>query len=605
MNPNSSKGIFTGSSKKSLPLKKIGLFGGGGLLLVGLIIGGIFAWKGITGSDAVGDGKLTTAQTLLETDSFFAPNPETKLYALFDGKAEKKLTDYKFKYAYNFVNKTSLVVDDQKRVGIIKDDGTMLVEFGDYDKITRAGTLYEVERKSDKTHDLINHNKKKIKVPAADGQEWQSRNFSEEVTGAMYRVWNHYATDLYPNIIVGDDDDATTYILSFEGKEIKKQPGDINYAEDFNSAGFYTTLSRKNETLVIYNKTSKIVAELGEIKATYGDGDVALIVSGTMTSKPEKYTILKNGVVTAEIKGDECSTLRLERMPSDNSLVAYCKKDGKAGSRLLDLDGTTIAEGSLYYTKDQYVSIKDGTVSFHKGGKVVKAVALCQKSNNLPTTIGDTVNNNHYTAIDAYVIPKPCVKSAEMDIYDSEGNLVTESKNYDITKTDFTKNRLGVAPTTKLSSRDSDNSNSFIVDSALNKVGGPINLGGFVKIKDKMYYVSSASKNNPKSVIYSGDLKTIIYETPNPIKTLTDSREVRTGNFSHSPYTPLQSVILFLDENKTTYNVFDAEAKQVVKSGIPDVPSPDIDVFKAFIRVENKDDSNSYFYRSGRPVNVQ
>lgn len=73
--------------------------------------------------------------------SFFWYDSNNK-YALFNSDG-KKLTDFIFTSKESFINGTAIVKQDDK-YGIINEKGKMIVDFGTYKYIKRAGGLYEV-----------------------------------------------------------------------------------------------------------------------------------------------------------------------------------------------------------------------------------------------------------------------------------------------------------------------------------------------------------------------------------------------------------------------------------------------------------------------------
>jgi len=604
---------------KKTPIKKILIIVGIVLVLVGLVAGVIFALNGIFGSTSTDTdkAKVMVSDKVRETNSFFVQEMgKAGLYAMFDGKAEKRVTEYSFASATDFINNTALVTNNEGDPAIIKDNGEMLADFATYSTIRRAGVFYDVVRASDKAHLLINSEGKEMTVPGG-GATWRSYNETAITTDPNYDTKDYYLTGLYPLIGVGPSrtDPETRYILSQEGKELAKYDSVYpdGYIETTIANGVYSMIRFSNTRYILNNETDELVLTRensgkdtpNPITFTYAKDDLLVLPVLTDPAKlnkevkitdtvapddPDAYLIVKDGKITGEVPLSTCSSQfalpGLERMPSNNELVIFCNEQGKSPNKLLSTDGSTLATGDVFYKADTYLSLDGDNVIFHKDGKVAKTIKTCRGGVNSK----GQQTNQHYVATDVYVVANACEATVTYATYGVDGEKIADAGEFNLERTNFRKSKLGVA----LKGKD-----GYIVDANMKVSAGPFNPGRFAEINGKKYYISSSSTSDAKNVIYTEDLKTLVYETDGKIKIESEyqsSSELLEGNTDYN----FGKAVIFVLNDKGTYDYFNPDTKEVVASGIP--KGAEISIYKWYIKAVNSDGSYNFYYRSGNVV---
>lgn len=573
----------------TLPPKKYLFIGGGVLAVLVLALLLIKFIPGLGGSASV----TQTTGELLETSSFYAKEKSGERYALFDGKNEKKLTDYTITRATAFINKLSVVENESSEEGVMNDAGEMVIAYGKYKDIQPAGTLFEVKKEGEDNALLIDRNGKTVAIPNG-ATEWITLNSASYVTSPNFRPWQQYEARLHPVVAIKEGEEEKTVVLNFNGKEIFSTTESLTQINSRDS--IYTIFRSSDKTFVVDSRAGKLVTELDKKSASLipADDDTAVIPIGGTIGKPDTYVFIHNGTIKGELPGETCERISFETLPGDGSRVIFCHGPGR-DHKLLNSDGTTIAEGSMFYTKDTYISHKDETVSFHKAGSVVATVKNCRS--------WVLLSGEEFTATAAYPIESTCDKSlrgVSYATYDTDGKLIKSGGDeWNLGTTQFTKEGLGIARKKVRIGSGDDSSQSYILNTALEVQAGPFTQGEFVASGGTTYFVSTYTRGKSAFVAYSGDLKTKLHESSAPFAIEEEKFSTAEINDNTSLYTPIESVI-FAQIDGGAYAVFSPATKTTASATFAN--DADVHVFKWYIVAEGNEDSMTYYYRSGKLV---
>jgi|GEM_PF-6310714 len=553
-----------------------------------------------------GTESKNSVATLFKTDSFFVPNKDGSLFALFDGKNEKKLTDYIFRSGTTFVNNTAIVSTANREYGIIKDDGTMLVDFGVHKTISRVGTLYELGSLRDDTHQLINAEGKQVKIPGG-GSSWLSSMSGTLATGSSFGTYYQQRDDLYPIVTVfsgeGSAKTESEHVLKYNGEELLSADESESLNEVRSTTGVHTVISGKTKDYIVNNISQKVIGEYADIGVmqSYGDITVFPLEPKGYDKNATKYIIAKGDKITGEFVATGCSYVLVEKMPSDDSTVIRCKLSSAGlGSRLIATDGTTIAEGSIFYNLKTYVAYADKKVTFYKDGNKVKTIDTCRSWARLLS--------QPYTAVEAYVIESVCGNTLSYGVYNTSGDLIKDGGNeWDLGSTIFDKNGYGIA--TKKVKRGAIDE-GYLVNTSLEVQKGPFGLGKFYESQGKIVYVSNPvsdrNTNNTSShsaAIYSSDFSTKLVESDKAFAIATGPLDIAAINDVSDVYNPIKA--RFFKNTGEAYDLVDLESNTTVASGAPtDIARAGLNMYLTHFTIEQDDDNDTvhYFFLSGNRV---
>lgn len=590
------------SIKKFLTKKNL-IIAGAAIVAVAVIITGALVIPGLLPGGKSSEGG---AHTLLETDSFFAPDERGEKFALFNGKTEKRLTDYQFIWGSVFVNNTAIVLNEAREHGIIKDDGTMVIDFGKYKDIERVGTLYELGRSTDEDHTLVNSSGKTVKIPGG-GKEWSSAMSAEAGLGEV-DTYHQFSENLYPIIEVKgetEDEPSTYYALNYDGKVLLEDK-ESSFFERRTTTGRYSVIGNKTTHYILDNVTQKVIGKYADIGVSQSLGDISIfpLEPEGYDKKAIKTIVAKDGKITGEFVANNCQYVRVEKMPSDDSLVVRCKSN-EAGynSQLIDTSGKVLAEGSVFYTKDTYLSYDKAaeTVKFHKGGSVVKTVKNCR---GYVALMGEP-----YTATEAYVVEDTCADTKGVDylVYSTDGTLIKNGgAEWDLGSTRFGKNGLGIAEKKVKSGTTNER---YLINTSLEVQKGPFGKGDFYLAQGQLVYVSFTTRQGlndsaaHSGAVYSADFSKKIAEAKGNLFPVRGAQHVAEINNYTTLYHPMEVAIFKNSDSGDTHSFIDVTTGNVVDSGVPgDVTVAGMERFIRYYRFEDSDDNFHYYFLSGNSV---
>lgn len=477
--------------KKKFPTVKVII----GAAVLGVVAALIFIipaiFNNLSNSTLASDNVL---EPIFKTDSFFLEKDNK--YALVDFKNEKRLTEYEFTSVTPFIYGTALVSKDREH-GIIKDDGSMLVDFST-DIIVRSGTLYGVNSGPDRW--II---------------DYKGNNLLEGyslVSTSSTNANRLDSRDININPIVQGEDGVS--LMSLDGKtEILKfnDSSRVRVSDNYNY-GNYTTIRTNSLTAIINNRDKKLVSSVdlndgqrlvfrassdfvnnggsyshGLFKdvfvakldtAGYGSSgllgqSVNNIVSGETMNVGDQFVIRGSEVVYSKT-GDECNELYTVVFPGSGSEDVVCRKvprissstDKKNTYSVLGSDGSQIAEGIQFYDAKNYIALgSDGeSLEFYVDGSKVhtqespeSAVAVsAEEQNTRPFFWSSNADHRYYVVAERYSTIFDKSYSGRLVLYNLDGSVAdthdlsgaasyTATANYDTEREEifFSSNDLG------------------------------------------------------------------------------------------------------------------------------------------------------------------
>lgn len=612
----------TSGAAKKLPLKKIFVIGGIIAGLLALLGAGWLIYSNFADNKG-GSGENNVSAALYETDSFFAPNNDATGWAIFDSKTEQRITDFIFTYPLEFINNTSIVNDKAGReYGIVKDDGTMLVEFGEYKRIERAGTLYTLESKSGEAKRLINHKGKDVKIPGG-GARWTSYTPTDSVASSGYDSYDQRSTSLYPVIDVRGDENTPgkEYLLNYSGKEILSSEKTLSQASD--ASGAYTVVSSADVDYIMDNNSQKVIGTYADVStAIWSLDDVAVfsLEPKGYDKNAVKHVIAKGGKITGEFVATGCQYIRPERLPSDGSVAIRCggvpptADQSSSRNRLIGYDGTASADAHVFYNKDTYLIMNDKKkeAQLYKDGALIKTVAAC----NVLAGYG---HNGYYATFAGYVLLTGCAPKeiGSNTIIKTDGTVIkSDGAEWDLGPTLFNKDGVGIAPKRARVSYSEPERHpypeQYLLNTSLEVQKGPFGPGEFYTSQGQSIFVSRVVRKTGygsdnsiihPAAIYSGDFSKKLFESPSNFYVAKGETSI-LGSSAHSTLFAPTEVRLFKKADDGTYSYLDVVSGKEVASKAnikDDDKGHDLEFFYDYMRLENKE-SRDYFFLSGNPV---
>lgn len=287
--------------------------------------------------------------------SFFIKDSNDK-YALFSDDG-KKLTDFIFTSASDFVNGTSLVKKDDS-YGIINANGKMTVDFGKYTYITDAAGMYKVHGE-DYHYYLINGEGKVL-------YDMENMNLDTFIGADTYSIL--------------EDKNSKTYkVLNYEGKAIISFPINENAKDDpsTNEEDGYISVFYDNKNYILNPVTGKVITSFDSnlhycVNNVEEDGKIITMnscVSWFESQDKTYYKFIKDGKLYDLT--DKCEIVYY----SDGTLL--CENDYKKYLLDSNLNLGVETSGKAYVDNNTYAMAKDGSfngVDFYNNGSVVKNV---------------------------------------------------------------------------------------------------------------------------------------------------------------------------------------------------------------------------------------
>ena len=260
--------------------------------------------------------------------SFFFQNDD-KTYTLYDENGNK-LSNENFKYVSGFINGVSTVETEDKKSGLIKDDGTMLIDYEKNVKVSNIGAFFKVDYEDSNDYStytkIYDSNGKVIK----EGEQIFGRNL---------------VSDYHRVSMISDLDNH--YIYNYNGELVATIPAIEEYSEiRANTNGSSYLLIYYNNKSYIINTNSKLLFTLDNefyISDVSEDGSRFLLLpyneySGN-TNKFH-YKLVKNGKIISEFETDE---------------ALYFKGNILKGDYQLYDENGNIMNTGIYFDENNYV----------------------------------------------------------------------------------------------------------------------------------------------------------------------------------------------------------------------------------------------------------
>lgn len=371
-----------------------------------------------------GEQKSAKRQTIFDTKAFFLPEDANNVqYALFN-RAGEKLTDFKFARFDNFIDKYVTVYNKELKLGTLKEDGSMGIDFDKYKEIKPVGGLFfaknegmlvtasgkEVEKVDDET-----------KISAVSREPFTLLNDKEK----HYKLYNARGEE----------------ILNFES-ETKPVLSD--------GTGNFVALSYKGKVVLFDGNDMKKMSEFDSEKAYYvynGDAQNVAVTLGTEedeynANKTPDYAVFYRGKLT-KINYQDCGNLRLVSYSVDlrprgatNVFVACKKKDGSM--HVLKDDGSFTADNlqsseQYIYDGNHYARFlqREGEVKIYVDGKeklaLTEVVNFVRQFNHYYVEFGNKKNAAIYSKTGELVFKSPEKDTTNMAGPDENGNVVVEA----------------------------------------------------------------------------------------------------------------------------------------------------------------------------------
>lgn len=457
-------------------------------------------------------------------------------FALFDDSG-KKLTDFEFTYAGNFVNGTAIVKKDSNS-GVINTSGKMVIPFGKYEYLYQEAGLYKVTDK-ERNNYLLN----------AKG---------EKITDLKDKTVITYIGE--SNYLILFDKNSNKYdVLDINGKSLVSfAKGKDDDKPSTNSAKNFVSVFYNNKNYIIDLVTGKKIIEFESdkhycVNNASDDGKIITLNScvGTFERQDEvKYKFIKDSKLYD--LSDKCDKV------SYNSENLICTKDNK--NYLLDSKfnvGINL-DGVSYTDNDHYAKAKSGSfngIDFYEKGEVVTNVA-CR-----------TMNDYGYSKSGFYILStyysKPCgTESGTYEYYNNKGENAFNKSFARAEK--FDSNSLAVV--------SEDKTNYYLIDTKGNKVSEDYNR---INFKNDYYIVT---KNDLVGVL------------DNKGKLLLEAKYSNVDIFEQSGKRYFK-----LNDNNSKYIIYSVESKKEIVT-FNSNPATNSN----YITVKNKDGKTEYYTYNGK-----
>ena len=394
----------------------------GAVVLLSVILIGVFVFlkpknnnfseDSVTEQQDFDESDIFDEDKFTSSDSFFLENDDYT-YTLYDGNGQK-IIEQDFKTASGFVDGVAVVENQNEEYGLIKEDGTMLLDYASDNYIYNRGAFFEVTQGN---NTKIYDSKGKIILEG------------ENIYGHELSYDNHQAA------MFSDSDNI--YIYNYKGDKVSTIPlGDGMFTYEAYVKDNYLSLYYNNVSYII-NTNSKLLFTLDNeytIQDVSEDGKQFLLIPYSEiynSSNKYHYTLVLNGKIVSNFESNEF-------LYFENNII-------KGDYNLYDKNGKVMKNGT-YYDENNYILENDGKIDLYVDGKL-KTTFNCEITNN------KTVNKEFYLMED-------CDKQNGLTYYKLDGTKLNDELF--MNATDFDEYGLAIV------SYDGDN--YFLMDTKGEKV---------------------------------------------------------------------------------------------------------------------------------------
>lgn len=446
------------------------------------------------------------------TDNFFVADLNEKdKYYLYDNTG-KKVLEEAFYSVDKFYNKASIVYNDLKKVGLISEDGRMLMEFGKYLKIERKGFLYKVTDLKNKQYLVDKNNKKIADLEKVKILDTNSNYFLILRESNTYKVLDYKGDKLINLTKIG----ANTPSISVKSGYLSLFYNGINYLFDL-------TTSRK--ILEFKDLNHYCVNSVND----QDKGEIILNLCSKDVSKNE-YKYINNGKIVKTIT-DECSGLSF----SHGNLV--CKsidtKKVYMYSRDMYKSFLTTDKTISYYSDQDYIKYENNGISFYKDNRLLTKDSCYELSST------GRVNTNIYRL--KTVKNSSCNQTGGMYQFIKTNGKKLDDVLYKYA-IDFDKNNNSIVSL--------DGHNFYLINQNGDKISDEYSYMNFLEGSSAIYYLATNS---------SGTY--ILNKTGKEVYTLSKGENASIETVRDNDYLLLQVDNL--------YKVYDILNEQMVVEGLP------------------------------------
>ncbi len=534
-------------------------------ILLVVLGGGLVIWAilGLLGKH--GGANQAEIDKAFEADAvFIREDNKNGNYALFNIDTGAQITDFIFEDHSEFIDGYAVVSKDDDTYGIIKDDGKMATDFGEYDYISDYCGAFFV--RNDEVSKAILGNGKQI---SADGDEVSS--------GSLFCDYE------YPFFVYDNGQNSTLY--NYHGNKLVTE---LPRIDDLEFEYLDTTDMEHNEELAIRSGDSLVVLDSKQGKLAF-QATIPASYEISDYSRNEKMMVLRDDNDSyalyindkiVDYDSDECASVGLadvamsgkdlafcaasvesepdvELKENDDTPYGYFEQDDKMRIYVIKEDGSLDKEGSV---DTDYYSIASGIPVFSSGtyAKKVKTGVEFYENAKLSTTLEDgdisSVSRIFGSAMDAYLVVK---NDSLASVYGLNGK-----KMFDIDSRCsefvyyFTKD-FGICRAGLVTQLEDYAKRFFIIDK-----DGKVTLGGFEDVEpiDMQAAITAIVADDYVGLINNhGD----ILVNPND-KKYTDYESLSEVQLVSLEYT---------EDGKSRYDVYNAEGEKLLSV------SEEIDVY--------------------------
>ena len=321
--------------KKSKKGLIFGLISLGVLAIVGIVLAVVFLGKGTDGSDPKAN--------ISYSDSFFISDDGK--YTLWNADGER-VNQEEYDYISDFIGGYAYVKKDDK-VGVIRDNGNMSVEFGKYGSITAKGGLFLAQDGNTKKYHLI----------TGDGREL--------LQGDTIEVKTHSSTSGFAIAKT----DGKLYVFNHDGKKVLEEEatddedsGKTGYSHDFGLVYY------KDKTTVFDARTGNVMATL-EGRYTFDE-----VHEDRTKILLQNYDDSKKHTIVADGKQYELEDMKYYSILATGKLIGYDNYEELAlindEYKVEKKTGPNLA----YKDCKNYAEAKDGKVEIYRNGELIKTI---------------------------------------------------------------------------------------------------------------------------------------------------------------------------------------------------------------------------------------
>lgn len=429
--------------------KKIYIIGGIVVAVILLIVLIMFIFNG-------NKDKIESVDDINKTSSFFIKNDEGK-YALFNDEG-KKLTDFEFTEVNSFINGATIVENEIDEVGIINDEGKMVVAFGKYKSIYAKSGLYKVTDEEYNSYLLDSNGKQLEKMNDKD-----LITYLGESTYSILQTQNEYKVLNYKGDV----------LVSFKRVENEKDEPKTSSEDEYvsifyNNKNYIVDVIKNKKVIDFESQKHFCVKEINE-------NDNSQIILNSCVSWLESqdtidYRLIDNGKLLYEKNKEECSNLYF-----DGKLVMCNSSDGKY---ILDKKGNKSEniQSYAYIDDENYAKQTDGSfngVDFYVKGELKKHIDCLSLSDK------EYVETEIYK-LGTYYSSKCGTTSGTYQLFKKDGSLLTDTKYRSIG--DFDDNNLSIVT--------EDREKYYLINTAGEKISSDYDK---IRTTTSNYYIATNS----------------------------------------------------------------------------------------------------------------